>query len=75
MSSKIIAVIGLIVGGLAAIFELLVAFGVNITANQQTAIAAVAGLVLAVVSAWFHPNIPVGIRFVKKVAPPGAVSD
>ena len=59
---KLVAALGIIVGGIAVIFELLVAFGVNISADQQTAIAAVAGLVLAVLGVWFHPSTPVGHR-------------
>lgn len=62
MSDRIVALLGIVVGGLASVFELLVAFGVDISADQQTAIAAVAGLVLALVGAWFHPNVPVGNR-------------
>lgn len=60
MGDKLIALLGVIVGGITTILELFVAFGVNLTADQQTAIAAVAGLVLTAVSAWFHPKIPVG---------------
>lgn len=60
LSDKIVAAIGILVGGIAVIFELLVAFGVNITPDQQTAIAAVAGLVLSVLGVWFHPSTPVG---------------
>jgi len=48
------------VPGLASVFQLLIAFGVDITRDQQTAIAAVAGLVLTAVGAWFHPRVPVG---------------
>lgn len=60
MSDKLVAILGILVGGLASVFELLVAFGINISSDQQTAIAAVAGLVLTVVGAWFHPNVPIG---------------
>lgn len=59
-SDKAIAVLGILVGGLASVLELLVAFGVDISADRQTAISAVAGLLLLVVSAWFHPSVPVG---------------
>jgi hypothetical protein len=59
---KVMAALGIIVGGLAVVFELLSAFGVDITQNQQTAIAAVAGLVLAILGVWFHPSIPVGSK-------------
>ncbi len=57
---KVVAALGIVVGSIAVVFELLVAFGVHITADQQTAIAAVAGLALAVLGVWFHPNVPVG---------------
>jgi uncharacterized membrane protein len=60
--NKVVAALGIVVGSIAVIFELLVAFGVNITSNQQTAIAAVAGVVLAVLGVWFHPSIPVGVK-------------
>ena len=58
--NKTVAALGIVVGGLASIFELLVAFGVNINPDQQTAIAAVAGLALVVLGVWFHPNVPIG---------------
>lgn len=58
--SKLVAALGIIVGGAATVFEVLVAFGVNLSPDQQTAIAAVAGLALAVLGVWWHPSIPVG---------------
>lgn len=60
--NKVVAALGILVGSLAVVFELLVAFGVHITADQQTAISAAAGVVLAVLGVWFHPSIPVGNR-------------
>ena len=57
---KLVAALGILVGSLAVVFELLVSFGVNISADQQTAIAAAAGVVLAVLGVWFHPSVPVG---------------
>lgn len=59
--TKLVAALGILVGSLASIFELLVAFGVHLTSDQQTAIAAVAGVMLAVLGVWFHPNVPVGV--------------
>lgn len=59
-ADKVVAALGILVGGLAVVFELLVAFGVNISPDQQTAIAAVAGLALAVIGVWFHPAVAVG---------------
>ena len=58
--NKVVAALGIAVGSIAVIFELLVAFGVHITPDQQTAIAAVAGVALAVLGVWFHPSAPVG---------------
>ena len=60
MTNKLVAVLGVVVGGIASVLTLLTAFGVDITPDQHTAIQSVAGLVLLVVSAWFHPDIPVG---------------
>ena len=54
------ALLGIIVGGLSSILELLVAFGIDLSPDRQTAISAVAGLVLLAVGAWFHPTVPVG---------------
>lgn len=54
------AALGILVGATAAVFELLAAFGVDVTQDQQTAIAAVAGVGLAVLGVWFHPSVPVG---------------
>jgi hypothetical protein len=60
MSNKILAVLGILVGGITTILALFNAFGVDLTEDQQKAIAGVAGILLMVVSAWLHPNIPVG---------------
>jgi len=58
--SKVLAALGILVGSIGVIFSLLEAFGVDITKAQQTAVAGVAGLVLTVLSVWFHPSLPVG---------------
>lgn len=58
--TKALAALGIIVGGLGAILELLVAFGVNVSQPEQNAIGRVAALVLVVLGVWFHPSIPVG---------------
>lgn len=58
--SKLLAALGIIVGGADTVFALLVAFGVNITPDQHTAIAAIGGLLLLVLGVWFHPAVPVG---------------
>lgn len=54
------AALAIFVGGLATVFELLSAFGVDVTQNQQTSLAAVSGLILLILGVWFHPDIPVG---------------
>jgi hypothetical protein len=58
--SKVLAAIAIVIGGLASIFELLSAFGYDVTQGQQASISAVAGLALLVLGVWFHPSIPVG---------------
>lgn len=57
---RILATLGVLVGGLDSVLALLVAFGVHITPDQHTAIASVSGLLLLVVGAWLHPDVPVG---------------
>lgn len=58
--SKILAALGIIVGGASSIFSLLTAFGVDITPDQHTAIVAVAGVLMLVLGLWFHPAVPIG---------------
>jgi hypothetical protein len=58
--SKILAALAIVLGGAESIFGLLVAFGVNITPDQHTAIVAVGGLLLLILGVWFHPDVPVG---------------
>lgn len=58
--AKVLAALGVLVGGLGAVVELLVAFGVNITQPEQNAIGRVGSLALLVLGVWFHPSIPVG---------------
>lgn len=58
--SKLLAALGIIIGGADAVFAVLTAFGVNITPDQHTALVAVAGLALLVLGVFFHPSIPVG---------------
>lgn len=59
MSARFVTVVGILVGGIASILQLLNAFGMELSEDQQTAIAAVAGVVLLVVSALFSPDVPV----------------
>ncbi len=49
-------------GLVQAVIALLVAFGISLSADQIAAIMGVAGAVLLVVGAYFHPKIPVGRR-------------
>jgi hypothetical protein len=58
--TKVLAALAIVLGGAESIFALLVAFGVNITPDQHTAIVAVGGVLLLVLGVWFHPDIPVG---------------
>ena len=65
--TKVLAALGIIVGGADAVFSLLVAFGANITPDQHTAIVAVSGVLLAVLGAWFHSAVPIGPATSKKL--------
>lgn len=59
---KVLPTLTIIVGGLGAIYGLLAAFGVELSAAQIAALNGVAGLVLAIAGVWFHPDIPVGVK-------------
>lgn len=59
MSARFVTIVGILVGGITVILQVLTAFGVDLSADQQTAIASAAGLVLLVVSALFNPDVPV----------------
>jgi len=60
--SKVLAAVGILVGGIGVVFALLTAFGVNVSHDQQVAISAAASLVLTLLGVWFHPDVPVGKR-------------
>jgi len=60
MGTKVLAVLSVIVGGLGVILTAAVAFGVNITPDQHTAIVGLGSLLLVVAGAWLHPSVPVG---------------
>lgn len=62
MGTKVLAVLSVLVGGAGVILTALVAFGVNITPDQHTAIVGLGSLLLLVVGAWVHPDIPVGAK-------------
>ncbi len=59
-SARILAVLSVLVGGAGTVLSLLIAFGVNITPDQHTAIVAAGSLLLLVVGAVLHPDIPIG---------------
>ena len=59
-SAKVLSLLSVLVGGAGTVLSLLVAFGVDITPDQHTAIVAAGSLLLLVVGAWFHPDIPIG---------------
>lgn len=54
---RLVAALGVLIGGAGTIFSLLVAFGAHVTPDQWTAISSVASLALVVLAAWFHPNV------------------
>lgn len=59
-SAQILGALAVIVGGLGTILSLLIAFGVNISPDQHTAIIAAGSLLLLIVGAVLHPNVPIG---------------
>jgi hypothetical protein len=59
VSARFVTIVGILVGGIAVILQALTAFGLDLSADQQTAIASVAGLVLLIVSALFNPDVPI----------------
>ncbi len=58
--AKLFSALTILVGGAGTILSALVAFGVDITPDQHTAIIAVGSLLLLVAGVWMHPSIPVG---------------
>ena len=59
-SSQILGTLSILVGGIGVILALLIAFGVDITPDQHTAIESAGALLLLVAGLWLHPNVPVG---------------
>jgi hypothetical protein len=57
---KIIANATLLTGLVTAFLALLVAFGVDITPDQHTAILGAVGAIVSLLGALAHPDIPVG---------------
>lgn len=58
--SKFVANTTIVLALLGALEQLLIAFGVNITPDQHTAIDGIAAAALALLGIYFHPSIPVG---------------
>lgn len=61
MLTKIIASASAISGLVVAVLVLLVAFGVNITPDQHTAIEGLVAAIMIIVGTLLHPDIPVGV--------------
>jgi hypothetical protein len=59
-AARLLGVLSVIVGGAGTILSLLIAFGVDISPDQHTAIVAAGSLLLLIVGAVLHPDIPVG---------------
>jgi hypothetical protein len=58
--TKILATLTAIVGGIASVYALLTAAGVEISTALQDGITGVLGLLLVIAGLWFHPSVPVG---------------
>lgn len=61
-ATKVLATFTAIVGGLASIYALLAAAGVEMSTDLQDGITGVGGLVLLVAGLWLHPSVPVGVQ-------------
>jgi hypothetical protein len=59
-SARILGVLSVVVGGLGTLLSLLIAFGVDVTPDQHTAIVAAGSLLLLIVGAVLHPDVPIG---------------
>lgn len=57
---KLLANTTIITGAATALLALLIAFGVDITPDQHTAILGAVGAFLAIIGALAHPGIPIG---------------
>jgi hypothetical protein len=69
LSANIVGSLSILVGGIGVILSLLIAFGVNITPDQHTAIEAFGALLLLIAGLWLHPKVPIGSTAEKP--PPG----
>jgi hypothetical protein len=70
VQQKILATLTAIVGGLAAIYALLTASGIEMSQDLQDSLTGVAGLALIVFGIWLHPSVPVGDTSVNNDAVP-----
>ena len=73
-ASKILATYAAIVGGIASVYALFVAAGLDISSQLQDAITGVLGLGLVVAGLWLHPGVPVGVTEVGPEPPAPAAS-
>lgn len=69
-AQHVLSALGILIGGLGTILSLLVAFGVDITPDQHTAILAVGSLLLLIVSVFLAPYVPLGTTAEKPDEPP-----
>lgn len=58
--SKLLAVLGILLGSAATFLGVAVAFGLHITPDQHTALLSVVGVLTAILGLWFHPDVPGG---------------
>ncbi len=56
--TKLLAVIGILLGAGATILSIAVAFGVHLTPDQHTAIMAGFGVLTTILGLWLHPSVP-----------------
>lgn len=62
MTTKILATLTAIVGGIAVVYSVLGAFGIEVSQDQQDAVSGLLGLILIVAGIWLHPSVPVGVQ-------------
>ena len=60
MTTKLLAVLAILLGAGATILSVAVAFGVHLTPDQHTAIMSVFGVLTTILGLWLHPDVPVG---------------
>jgi len=70
MQQKILATATALVGGIAAVYALLTASGIEMSQDLQDALTGVAGLVLIVLGIWLHPSVDIGDTSVNNAATP-----